>query len=126
MSFNLIYGVKLSTRSDNVDIWVSVVEKENKLFFNLRQYKDQYPTINGVFLDVIEFIWLRNELLNGTSYKEMKMIRDKRSISIERKDDVIEISMEKIGLNKKGVALEKNEEEILINELGNLLKVILK
>ncbi len=123
MAFNAIHAIKLSSRNNNDDIWVKVIEKDNKIFLDIRQY-NQWPTINGVFMDAIEFIWFKNELLNGGQHKVMKMIRDSRTVSIERKDDVTEICMDKVGLAKKGVALFKNEEDILINELQNLAKIM--
>jgi hypothetical protein len=125
MSFTTLYSVCVSCRYNNEAIFAKVVEINNKLYFDLRLFKNDLSTKTGIFIDCVEFVWFQSEIknLNRKSFKDILLINNERKLSIDLIDTGIIITLEKIN-NKSAIAIKDEEVDILIKELENIAKVI--
>jgi hypothetical protein len=121
MDFTTLYSVIISTRKENQNVLAKVVKTRDTPYFDLRIYNNEKPTINGVFIDPVEYFWFQKEINSGNKKTHTQ---EKRTVTIEQQDEEVEISLKKEGNPKKSIKLNKEEVVALVKELEKITKII--
>jgi hypothetical protein len=124
MTFTNLHSVNISTRNNNQKVLANVVKTRDIPYFDLRLYVDEKPTMNGIFIDPVEFVWLKNEITSINDKK--KHCKENRIVTIKQINDEVKISLAKRGQAKKSITITKEETLKLYKELDKIAKIIAK
>jgi hypothetical protein len=122
MEFTTIHSINISNRNNNQQIFAKVVKARDIPYFDLRLYINEKPTTEGVFIDPVEFHWLKNEINSGNKICN----NGNRTVTINQLNDEVEICLEKEGQVKKSITITKDEVLHLYKELDNIAKIIIE